>query len=192
MARILCNGEVMDVENLVEIAHKCAVDHGFWDTERSFEHSMALVKSEIGEAIGAAQKENWKGYQTDEFMKKFQSVMPGSDEFVELYKKEIKGCVEEEMADVIIRAFDLIGAMKFPVERKQPYISLWDYKTFRSYDSNPSFTETAYLAFLITDVVDLAYFMIDWATEIGVDIEWYVQKKIEYNKTRPYLHGKAF
>jgi NTP pyrophosphatase (non-canonical NTP hydrolase) len=32
----------------------------------------------------------------------------------------------------------------------------------------------------------------DMCEALGIDIEWQIEKKMEYNKTRPHKHGKAF
>lgn len=32
----------------------------------------------------------------------------------------------------------------------------------------------------------------DMCQALNIDIEWQIEKKMEYNKTRPYKHGKEF
>lgn len=42
------------------------------------------------------------------------------------------------------------------------------------------------------ELADATIRLFDLAEQMGIDLEWHVQKKHEYNTTRPYLHGKKF
>ena len=71
---------------MCEIIHANAVDKGFWDGERNFGESLALVHSEVSEALEAHR--NGDGYD---------DKLP-----------EMRG-VTVELADVIIRIMDIAG-----------------------------------------------------------------------------------
>lgn len=74
---------VEDLKILAKEVHKIAVDHGWWETERNDGEMIALMHSELSEAL-----ENIRNGE------------PTSDHI-----PDFKG-IEEEFADVIIRILD--------------------------------------------------------------------------------------
>lgn len=187
------NGEVINVKEYSESAFQIAVDHGFWEDERSLALAMGLVKSEIGEAIGAAQKNRYVS-DFEKNSKVVEDYDAASDlgGFISAWFNLFKGCVEEELADVVIRLLDTIKGFDADVERKRPAVPAWDYESFKKLNPNPHFCEVANQAFLITNPSTLLFFVLDWATDLGINIKWFVDHKMKYNKTRPYKHGKKF
>ena len=45
---------------------------------------------------------------------------------------------------------------------------------------------------IVVEVADALIRILDWCVHEGIDIEGIVREKHEYNKTRPYKHGKKF
>lgn len=98
----------MNITQLCEEAYQTAKSKGWHDRPRKIVEALALIHCEVSEAIEADRR------------------------------REGKERVAEELADVIIRVFDLCG-------------------------------------------------------EYGLDLETAIMKKMEYNKTRSYMHGgKAY
>lgn len=94
----------MRIAEAAWLIHKNAKEKGFWDEKRNFGEALALIHSEVSEAL-------------------------------EAYREGDDIAMGEELADIVIRTLDL-------------------------------------------------------AEGLGYNIEAEIQQKMEYNKTRPRMHGK--
>jgi NTP pyrophosphatase (non-canonical NTP hydrolase) len=94
----------MTITEAARLIHENAREHGFWDEERNFGEALALIHSEVSEAL-------------------------------EAYREGDDIAMGEELADIVIRTLDL-------------------------------------------------------AEGLGYNIEAEIRQKMEYNKTRPRMHGK--
>lgn len=108
----------MNIKELQKEIHENAVAHGWWEEERNFGELIALVHSELSEALEEARK--------------------GKDYTYTYYSENGKPeGIPSELADVIIRVLDMCG-------------------------------------------------------HYGIDMEAMLLEKHEFNKQRPYKHGKKF
>jgi NTP pyrophosphatase (non-canonical NTP hydrolase) len=72
---------------------------------------LCLIHSEVSEALEADRN--------NKYCQKNMNVVlgwVGDEDFKEYYKTNIKGCFEEEMADVLIRILDLCAFKKIDIE----------------------------------------------------------------------------
>ena len=85
------------INALVRAAHKNAVAHGWWEEDRSFGEQIALMHSELSEAL--------EDYRTNL-------------EINEVYFEGDKPCgIPVELADCIIRIFDTCGRYKIDLQK---------------------------------------------------------------------------
>lgn len=42
------------------------------------------------------------------------------------------------------------------------------------------------------EIADTMIRLMDLSVGFGIDIEWHIRQKVNYNKSRPYKHGKAY
>ena len=107
------------------------------------------------------------------------------------YSLFIKGSIEEELADIVIRILDFAyekfgdNVWSESYENAIPNISL-------------SFTENAWL--LLRNIIDGSSsglhssiaFVERWSFSLGIDLWWHVEAKMKYNETRFYKHDKKY
>lgn len=170
--------------------HANATRHGWHEGKMPNGHWLAMIMTEVAEAIEADRV----GRHADETT--FKRLLYAGDEgkvadswFLSLYGTTIKGTVEEELADITIRILDASYEIH---GEKQAWVG---------YDSDMSprpsvlFTEAAFG--LVKDVLNsgtmnLAYsidYMFDWAWQLGIDLSWHIEQKMKYNTFREYKHG---
>lgn len=122
------------MNNLNELAqsiYQANKEKGFWDKERNVGELLMLVTSELGEAMEAHRKNKFAE------VSRYRNLRIAGSDFEFAFKQDIKDTFEDEIADSMIRLFDLCGGL-------------------------------------------------------GIDIEFHIQQKLAYNKTRERLHGKAY
>lgn len=113
------------ITELVHAAHNNAVSKGWWEEERSFAELIALMHSELSEALEDIRNgkkpdevwyeyKNWDGRTLKSDLAQTHLYNPHTD----ISTKEIgKPCgVPSELADVVIRVFDACGRYGIDLE----------------------------------------------------------------------------
>ncbi len=129
----------MDINETMNQIHLNNVNKGFWEDKenKNVGELLMLCVSELSEALEAhriSHKANISAFEKD--MENI-SISENSTIFKESFEKNIKNSFEDEIADTVIRLFDL-------------------------------------------------------SKGLGVDLEKHIHLKMEYNKLRPYKHGKKY
>jgi len=72
-----------------------------------------------------------------------------------------------------------------------------EYDRLQSSDMDRNFIVAEHFPRLIKnsfedEIADALIRLLDLAASRGIDMDYHVEKKLEYNKTRPYKHGKLY
>lgn len=183
----------MDLNKLAKEIHENAKAHGWYDEEHSREHYFMLVITELSEAIEAdRQGKNANVGRFNEWMNRpmYLAQYTDVDRLKDAFECFIKSTVEEELADACIRLLDFAGAIDEDLkEVDEEYVDyIADY-----FSKMKEFTQQIY--HIIYD--DLTSYRL-WEPLMSIfalckvrniDIEWFIQQKMKYNKLRPYKHG---
>lgn len=194
----------MNLSELRDKAYKNACEHGFHDQELSNEHCLCLVISELMEAVEADRgnrHSNRKEY--DEIIREIPigaSLYEYNKWFLTAFESHIKGSVEEELADAVIRLLDLAGLRGIDIN-----FSEVDIYESTEICSDESFTESIYSISTIPIRYEYEYDysfdkqlngmllgVIGLSNYIGIDLLWHIEQKIKYNELREKMHGKKY
>lgn len=185
----------MNYNELTKLAHSNAVNHGFWEQKQSNEHCLCLVITEISEAVEAdrnGQRANKIGFDTG-LANAYQGIIR-PDWFDKCFHACIKNTLEDEMADIAIRLFDLAGALGVDFDKMQPC------RYYRAFDKF-SFTENAFglVKGLSRDAIGIEKriqfginYVEGWAKSLNIDLVWHIEQKMKYNEPRPFKHNKEY
>ena len=182
----------MDLANLQREAHAIAKEHGWWDQERSFGDLIALVHSELSEALEAYRDE----------------VLPSKPHLLSTK-------VASELADVVIRVADMaewygvdLTAAAHEAEERYDFDS-----SFPAHFGFGSWISMVHMHLSRAFEVYAKGDYIDWpsstskdgeqrlqigaavrwvqamAAHYGIDLDAAIAAKMEHNRTREYRHG---
>lgn len=183
----------IDFNALAKEAYESAKERGFHTEKHPDGHWFMLVVCELAEAVEADRKGRWV-----ENREEYERLKGICDESIHahLFEIHIKDTVEDELADAVIRLLDYAGVKDMTISRKviDLYYAKEDYEPVK--EDNKSFVEKVfevvqmflmdeYIEYAISDIFRLA-------KGYNVDLMWFIREKLEYNKQRAYLHGKAY
>ncbi len=165
----------MITNEMIKRIHENAVAHGFHepDSEPTFGEYCALIHEEISEAFSA-----WRNGEPNEYVDD-----DGKPQGVWV-----------ELADVVIRCADAMGAWKYKFEVREinikpqglnfgSFITELHYAVSEMWDAeDKEFTEN-----ILKVLVSYVY---KFAELCGIDLDAIIERKHAYNVTRPYKHGK--
>ena len=186
------------ISDLVSNSYRVARQHGFHDDYHSPAHYMMLVLSEIGEMVEADRKN--RRFDMEKYRNAFDSD-------IVMFEKYVKDTFEDEMADVVIRLCDFCGSLNVlpytndvMVDMSEEFVKFW---------CDKSVCEQCFaLSLMVVGIERASYdaddtemckrlgstlsFIFEMANYHGIDLLWHVDRKMEYNESRPLRHGKAY
>lgn len=166
-----------------------ATAHGWHEKPISTSQYFGLIMTEMAEAVEADR--NGRRAEDAEFKRAltFEATNKVSY-FKACYKDYIKGSIDEEFADVVIRLLDMAQEVHGD---KMKWLGYYPYG--QVYHENKSFIENAWyfirevLNWGTMNISDCVSFMFDWAQHLGIDLWQHIEWKMKYNELRPYKHG---
>lgn len=204
----------MNLNKFALEVHQNAVDHGFWDGERPLEETIALIHSEWSEALEEYRAGRPMHYYfTGAFCGGcYDRPVMMQDVCETAYCRDSKKPegVAVELIDGCIRIFDYIGkqsASLSTVNTLQELVATAPADTYqislaRLVANMHLKTSQAYMLLLHADddyelwqrgiaiLFEAVAVPCAWIEKQGFNPEKLMLEKHEYNKTRPYKHGK--
>ena len=185
-------------------AYKIACNHGFHDKDLSNEHFLCLVISELMEAVEAdrkGRKFNKEKYEYNEITE-CQGWLTTEEKFINVFNRCIKDTVEDELADAVIRLFDLAGTRNISFELATKDIADCIDDMAESC-KDETFTESLYaistlvsryegLYDFTTAINDMVMSIFGLAKHLDIDLLWHIGQKMKYNQFREKMHGKKY
>lgn len=204
--KIKTSTEAMTINELIEKAHGQAKEKGFWDQERNTGELLMLIVSECGEALEAHRK----GKRAD--MKLFdieseKGPLSVTNHNGFAYEVAIKGSLEEELADIVIRIADLCGAYPKLLEWLDgKYLNAEAYDgPAESFNVGEQLLQVVYSvtgcgimdrssdAYKVAENLESAMLEVfQIADYMNIDLWRHISLKLAYNATRPRLHGQNY
>ena len=178
----------IDLNDLRDKAYKNACEHGFHDQELSNEHCLCLIISELMEAVEADRK----GKQFNKDAKETHELIQNVKFCKVIFDNYIKGSVEEELADAVIRLLDLAGLRNLNLNR---------FTLVNVVSKKKTFTENIYA--IVKDIMNYKYSLeeqVNYAITqvfvlsdiLDIDLLWHIEQKMKYNELREKMHGKKY
>lgn len=187
------------LNELAKAAYENAKAKGFYDKPVNFPERIALIHAELSEALEADRAgKRFEGGKylglniTTDDAQKMQAKY-----FKDWYGAVVKGTIEEELSDVVIRILDLAG------HDKHEFTGDLDLAGF-----NPK-VNTGTPGVLAASHYQVSRALMEWIIEeeywwnlettldylwtlsqkLGIDLETHIRLKIRYNSIRPEMHG---
>ena len=185
----------MNLADLQREAHAIAKAHGWWDEPRTFGDLIALVHSELSEALEAYRLHGLKDWRSHTY----------DDGFVDEHPQgEKPEGVASELADVVIRVADMAEHYHWaldaaPIPEPEEWMEFSPSKSFgdwiglchihasdaliAAWMPPERFTSPLVSLNLVVRTVQRM------ASHYGIDLDAAIEAKMEYNRTRSYRHG---
>lgn len=192
------------IDEFIESAYGTSCRHGFHDEDLSFAHQMMLAIGEVGEMVEADRKSRRSSLGL------FDDAMRSKD-FKYCFETYVKDTLEDELADVCIRLFDICGCFDI-----RPVVSLdddltncWDLCYGKKNLCELSYALVGLLMDVDEELVDgrfadagnvdvrvslgcVLVFIQCLADNMGIDLDKHIELKMRYNESRGYKHGKKY
>ena len=195
----------INLNTLRDRVYKIACEHGFHDEELSNEHCLCLVICELMEAVEADRKGRLGKKCKSRFnidYNRYPALVEEEKRFKSSFEKNVKDSLPDELADAVIRLFDLAGMRNISLEIATKDIGDCIDDMAESC-KDETFTESIYAIstlpvrydglydFHIT-INDMGLSIFGLAKHLEIDLLWHIEQKMKYNQLREKMHGKKY
>lgn len=193
----LYNADVLN--RYAKDCHQRAVAKGFWDEMHSVGHYLMLAFGELHEAIEADRLGKWAklDHDTIDTLQRVEGAP-----YAQMFLREVKDTVEDELADACIRLLDLLGNLLDGRELQAWQVSCFD--SVYGEDGIPPMLTDALIPIVATlcdadancyttnGILYAIKSLEHLCDHLGIDLMTHIELKLKYNATRPALHGKKY
>jgi hypothetical protein len=204
----LLNPHDLTVGELIKYIYNMNEAKGFWQNP-SYGQKMGLIIGEMSEAIEADRKDNrastiWNnaGFDDETLTERlFIELRRSPKDFMGPYEILVRGTIEEELADVVIRTLDLMGGFKHLTDLDTRLKDVLDcdlaffFCNMTCYDPAPDFASDMYhcmQAYCNGNIVQALNNVLGVASDLNIDLWTHIQWKLVYNESRAHMHGKKY
>lgn len=185
-------------KDLAPKVYRANKEKGFWDDPREDWECMALILTEVSEAVEADRK---KRFSNKKHVYDLMGIISLGSGFQYLFKSIVKDTHEDELADICIRCLDLAGSKEEVLINGKIGNKQLNYK--RTADLNP-IDKDNFLAFfydlcnkseymvnnnLVGHLKEICFRILDAYGDVILD---HIELKLKYNSMREYKHGKSY
>lgn len=178
----------MNFDELSQQAYATAKAHGWHEEELPDETYLILIITEIAEAVQADRKDRHadkKGFIKD-------CVYDDDNSFQFSFDLNIKNSVEDELCDIIIRCLDLAALRGISLQYVDELMAsspnaITDPFPVVMYHLCEELT--LYKEVLCEKLNVVIAIIIVYCKQHNIDIDFFVEQKMRYNKLRSYKHG---
>lgn len=181
------------LEKNFEKIRRIARKNGGHEKEKSREYRLMMIVSEIckmvedGRKGRHAQRENFE--KAIDFKKRIGSYTV--DDYIRAYKAFVADTMEDDMANVCIRIFDMAGEFNLRLDLTE---AVGDYNDFSKDFASRGYNLLTYI--VDWDIVDndkdlswrlseLNVALFQWAEHDGIDLNWHIERKMVKHKEAP-------
>lgn len=172
---------MVDLNRLAQELHAAAVEKGFWDVEDALKKHVAKMHSELGEVIQADRAGIM--YEVERDGAKPEGVVAELADFVMM------------MLDYIIHVMetDAEKLLNMNVEIDDMSADVPTYTIVNIlHTALVNITRVTCKENILHDIMMSMYIPITWCSLHGYDLIDVIRAKMDYNRSRPKLHGRAY
>ena len=171
----------------------CLMTEGKTEKEKSKEYRLMMIVSEIckmvedGRKGRHAQRENFE--KAIDFKKRIGSYTV--DDYIRAYKAFVADTMENDMANVCIRIFDMAGEFNLRLDLTE---AVGDYNDFSKDFAFRGYNLLTYIVdwdiiddeeYLSWHLSELIAALFQWAEHDGIDLNWHIERKMVKHKEAP-------
>lgn len=164
--------------NLSKEHHEAMVSKGFWDEPNLLEKKMLII-SELGEAIEAHRKGNFCTLDDAGKEELRFELEDNVGDFEADFVRWVKDTYEDELADSVLRIWDYMEYIEYVPKWNFEYIELEENVGANLYKITEAVCNEEFDSALL-------------ALREMCKLDWHIEMKMAFNKTRPHRHGKKY